>query len=148
MSAALSCPVEDRLAIQDLAVAYARAVDTMGDIDGVLAVFAEDAVFDLSAIGLDPLHGHERIRAFYEAVFAANAHHAHHLSNFALTAYDGDSGALTCHVHGIGVARDGGRVTVHGRYHFAVARTAAGWKATHYALDLLLPIESTPGSPA
>jgi hypothetical protein len=41
-------PIEDRLAIQDVLVAYANAVDHIGNIEGVLDVFVEDAVFDLS----------------------------------------------------------------------------------------------------
>ena len=48
----MNCPIEDRLAIQDLMIAYAHAVDTIGNIDGILDVFTEDAVFDLSGIGL------------------------------------------------------------------------------------------------
>ena len=48
----MHCPIEDRLAIQDLMIAYAHAVDTIGNIDGILDVFTEDAVFDLSGIGL------------------------------------------------------------------------------------------------
>lgn len=43
----MQCPIEDRLAIQDLMIAYAHAVDTVSDIDAVLDVFTEDAVFDL-----------------------------------------------------------------------------------------------------
>ena len=70
----VTCPVEDRLAIQDVLVAYANAVDHIGNIEGVLDVFVEDAVFDLSGIGLAPMNGHEGIRAFFTNVFANMAH--------------------------------------------------------------------------
>lgn len=36
------CPLEDRIALEDLASAYCNAVDRVGDLDGVLAVFAGD----------------------------------------------------------------------------------------------------------
>jgi hypothetical protein len=39
-------------------------------------------------------------------------------------------------------AKDGGGMTVHGRYYFDLVRTSTGWKANRYALDFLLP----PGS--
>ncbi|WP_408589127.1 nuclear transport factor 2 family protein [Novosphingobium sp.] len=134
------CPVEDRLAIQDLLIAYAHAVDTIGDIDGILAVFTPDAVFDLSGIGLAPLHGHDAIAAFYATVFANNVHHAHNLSNFAITAYGGDTASIRAYVQGIGIGKDGSSVTVNGRYYFDVVRTPEGWKATRYTMDFLLPL--------
>ena len=52
------CPLEDRIALEDLASAYCNAVDRVGDLDGVLAVFAEDAVYDLSGFGLGLMQGH------------------------------------------------------------------------------------------
>jgi ketosteroid isomerase-like protein len=136
-------PVEDRLAIQDLLIAYAHSVDTIGDIDGILSVFTEDAVFDLSGIGLAPQIGHDGIRAFFTTVFANMAHQAHYLSNFAITAYAGDTASIRAYVTGMGVGKDGSGVTVHGRYYFDVVRTAAGWKATRYTMDFLLPLSGT-----
>ncbi|KRB85249.1 ketosteroid isomerase [Sphingomonas sp. Root710] len=134
------CPVEDRMAIEDLIVAYAAAVDSMSDLDGICAIFTGDAEFDLSGIGMTKVVGHAAIRSFYEAVFAANSHHAHYLSNFAVSGYDGDSAVVRCYVQGMAQAKDGGSLTVHGRYHFAVVRTAAGWKATRYHMDFLMPL--------
>lgn len=139
----MNCPIEDRLAIQDLMVAYAHAVDTVSDIDAVLDVFTPDAVFDLSGIGLTPQIGHEGIRAFFTNVFANMANHAHYLTNFALTAFDGDTASMRAYVIGMGVGNDGRAVTVHGRYYFDVRRTAAGWKATRYTMDFLMPLSGT-----
>lgn len=137
------CPIEDRLAIQDLLIAYAHAVDTIGNIDGILDVFVEDAVFDLSGIGLAAVHGHAGIRAFFTTVFANMAHHAHYLTNFAITAYDGDTASIRAYVIGMGQGKDGRGVTVNGRYFFDVRRTAAGWKATRYTMDFLMPLTGT-----
>ncbi|WP_225009220.1 MULTISPECIES: nuclear transport factor 2 family protein [Novosphingobium] len=139
----VQCPVEDRLAIQDVLVAYAAGCDSMGDIDAIVDVFTEDAVFDLSGIGLTPQVGHEGIRAFFTNVFENMAHHAHYLTNFAITAYDGDTASIRAYVIGMGVGKDGRGVTVNGRYYFDVRRTDAGWKATRYTMDFLLPLSGT-----
>ncbi len=58
------CPVEDRLAIEDLAVAYAYAVDDIGNSEGVAALFAGDGVYDVSGFGLGEFVGRDAIRAF------------------------------------------------------------------------------------
>jgi ketosteroid isomerase-like protein len=139
----MQCSIEDRLAIQDLMIAYAHAVDTIGNIDGILDVFTEDAVFDLSGIGLTPQLGHDGIRAFFTNVFANMAHHAHYLTNFAVTAYAGDTASMRAYVIGMGQGKDGSSVTVNGRYYFDVRRTEAGWKATRYTMDFLMPLSGT-----
>lgn len=136
-------PVEDRLAIEDLVVAYAHAIDTMGDPADVLALFTTDAVYDLSGIGLARLEGHEAIRGFCETVFANMAHQAHYLSNFAVTTYAGDTASARCYVSGMGLGKDGSRVSAHGRYYFDLVRTAGGWQAARYSMDLLMPISGT-----
>lgn len=136
-----SCPVEDRLAIQHLLVAYAHGLDGLHDVDGLLALFVEDAVFDLSGIGFAKLEGHAAIRRFFEDTFAAMAAQAHYLSNFAITAYAGDRASIRAYVTGMARYKAGGGVTVHGRYYFDVVRTAAGWKAAHYTMDFLIPPE-------
>ena len=137
------CPIEDRFAIQDVLIAYADAVDQMDSIDAICAVFTEDAVFDLSGIGLAAVHGHDGIRTFFTNVLANMAHHAHYLTNFAITAYDGDTASIRAYVIGMGVGKDGRTVTVNGRYYFDVRRTDAGWKATRYTMDFLLPLSGT-----
>lgn len=139
----MKCPIDDRLEIQDLMIAYAHAVDTVSDIDAVLDVFTPDAVFDLSGIGLTPQVGHKGIREFFTNVFANMANHAHYLTNFAVTAYDGDTASMRAYVIGMGVGKDGSTVTVNGRYFFDVRRTDAGWKATRYTMDFLMPLSGT-----
>lgn len=126
--------------MEDLLVAYAHAVDSF-DVDGIRAVFVEDAVFDLSGIGFPALNGHAEIERFFAETFAAMAAQAHYLSNFAVTAYHGDSASVRAYVTGIGRYKAGGGITVQGRYYFDMVRTAAGWKATRYTMDFLLPPE-------
>jgi ketosteroid isomerase-like protein len=133
-------PVADRLAINDLVIAYATAVDSMGDVDAILDIFTKEAEFDLSSVGMACITGHAAIRLFYEGVFAANSHHAHYISNFAVTAYAGHTASARAYVIGMGRGKDGSAITVHGRYYFDVSRTKHGWKATRYSMDTMLPI--------
>lgn len=137
-----ACPIEDRLAIQDLLVSYAHAVDSLHDLDGICDVFVADAVFDLSGIGFPSLNGHGEIRTFFADTFAAMQAHAHYLTNFAITAYDGDTASIRAYVTGMGQYKAGGGITVHGRYYFDVVRTGAGWKARRYTMDFLIPPQS------
>lgn len=137
----IECPVEDRLAIRDLLVAYAHAVDSLQDLDGICDIFVEDAVFDLSGIGFPVVSGHAGIRGFFAETFGAMAAHAHYLTNFAITAYRGDTASVRAYVIGMGRYKAGGGITVHGRYYFDVVRIAAGWKACRYTMDFLIPPE-------
>ena len=131
--------VEDRLAIEDLAVAYCTAVDAIGDVEGVCAVFTEDAVYDLSGYGMAALGGHAEIRTFFAAAFPSMAHNAHYLSNFAITAYAGETASARAYVHAYSKGTDGSEIEVRARYYFDVVRGATGWKIAHLALDFLIP---------
>ncbi len=137
------CPIEDRLAIEDLMVSYCTAVDSLGDLQALCDVFTEDGVLDLSGIGLPKKIGHAGIREFFTGVFADMSHHAHYLTNFAMTAYDGDTASARAYIIGMGRSKDGNEVTVNGRYYFDVRRTPAGWKTTRYTMDFMMPL---PGS--
>lgn len=123
-----NCSIDDRLAIEDLTVAYCTAVDTIGDIDGVCALFTPDAVYDLSGIGMAELHGHEAIRAFFAGAFPTMAHNAHYISNFALTGHAGETATARAYVHAMSTGIDGSCMEVRARYFFDVVRSAAGWK--------------------
>ncbi len=133
-------PIDDRLAIEDLMIAYCTAVDSLSDLDAVCAVFTADAEFDLSGIGLPKKHGHAGIREFFTAVFADMTHHAHYLSNFAITGYGGDTASARAYITGMGRSRAGNTVAVHGRYYFDVKRTSAGWRANRYTMDFMMPL--------
>jgi ketosteroid isomerase-like protein len=134
-----ACPIEDRLALQDLTIAYAHAVDSMHDIDGIAACFTEGADYDLSGVGMPKVEGRAGIRALFTSIFEANAHHAHYLSNFAVTAYGGDTASVRTYVRGMGRGRDGSEIIVHGRYYFDAVRSAEGWLFDRYSIDFLMP---------
>lgn len=137
------CPIADRLALEDLTVAYAHALDSMGDVADICACFTEDAVYDLSGIGMAKVTGHSGISDLFTGIFATMSHQAHYLSNFAVTAYAGDTASVRTYVAGTGRAKDGNQVTVNGRYYFDAVRTAEGWKFARYHMDFLLPVPGT-----
>lgn len=138
-ASAPACPLEDRIALEDLVVAFAHAVDAMDDAGQVLACFTDDGVIDLTGIGMARFEGHAGIRAFYEGAFAANAHMAHVVSNVAVTAWSGDRAAVRSYVTAMARGKDGSAITVHGRYYFDAARTPQGWRFTGYSMDFLIP---------
>lgn len=132
-------PLEDRIALQDLMTAYCYAVDDIGNIEGLLELFTQDAVLDFRKIGLPLMDGHGDIRAFFEGVFTDMTHHAHYITNFRPEAYDGDSAAMSAYVIGMGRARDGNEVTVQVQYRFDAVRVDGGWKANRYSMFAMMP---------
>jgi ketosteroid isomerase-like protein len=134
-----ACPIEDRLALEDLTIAYAHAVDSLSDIDGICACFTQDVDYDLTGIGMAHVAGHAGVREFFAGVFAANSHHAHYLSNFTVTAFAGDTASVRCYVIGMGRGHDGSSILVNGRYYFDAVRTTAGWRFARYTMDFLMP---------
>lgn len=133
-------PQADRQALQDLTIAYAHAVDSMHDLDGICACFTEDADYDLSGIGMAHVQGAAGIREFFAGAFTANSHHAHFLSNFAVTAFGGDTASVRTYVNGFGRARDGTTINVMGRYYFDAVRRPDGWRFARYSMDFMMPI--------
>lgn len=136
-------PIEDRLALQDLLTAYCFAVDKLDDLDGMLSLFTEDAVYDLSAIGLLRTEGHAGIRDFFSLVFADMTHHAHYATNFVVQRYDGDTASTRAYVMGMGNSRDGNSVTVFVDYYLDCVRTPQGWKIKRFYEEPLMPMPSS-----
>lgn len=135
----MRCPVEDRLAINDLAVAYAYAVDDIGNSDSVANLFVEDGVYDVTGFGLGEFAGREAIRAFFDGAFAGMAHNAHMLSNFRMLEFAGDSAVAEAYIHAFSEGRDGQLLDLKALYRFDVARVADAWKIARFAMKLLIP---------
>ena len=137
-----NCPLDEARALENVLIAYAHAVDSMGDTRAITDLFVEDAIFDLSGINYPSLNGRAEIAGFFTNVFEAVAHQAHYLSNFAVTSYDGNSASVRAYVTGMAKYKAGGGIIVHGRYYFDMVRTAEGWKAARYSMDFLIPPEA------
>jgi ketosteroid isomerase-like protein len=137
------CPIEDRIALQDLMTDYCYAVDGLASVDELLDLFTEDAVLDFSDIGLPAMHGRAAHRAFFDGVFADMSHHTHYISNFRLKDYTGDAATMLAYVQGLGRAKDGNEVLVHVRYRMDCERRGGAWKCIRYFILAGMPM---PGS--
>lgn len=135
-----ACPIKDRVAIEDLAIAYCSAVDRIGDAGGVASLFAENAVYDLQALGLGKKEGRDAIRAFFDEAFKSMAYNAHFLTNFRLLDFAGDEAKAAAYVHGFSRSVDGIVLEVKASYAFEVARTAEGWRFGRLAVSMLMPM--------
>ena len=124
-------PQHVRQALQDLMTDYCYAVDGLKDVEPLLALFTEDAVADLTAIGLPLMEGKPAIRAFFDGVFAGMSHHFHMIANFRPQSWDGEVGAMTAYVVGMGRANDGNTVTVQVHYRMECVQQGDAWKCRH-----------------
>ncbi len=122
-SAAMESPAmesEDILAIHDLLARYGHVVDD-ADWSALSDVFADEAVFDLEAVGRGSAHGTEELRA----CFARLDHPlAHHTTNVTIEP-TGHSG------RGCAVSTSWSPTTARtrtGEYHDEVVHTAQGWR--------------------
>lgn len=131
--------IEDRLAIEDLAVAYAYAVDAIGDSEGVASLFTQDGVYDVSGFGLGEFVGRDAIRTFFDGAFAGMASNAHLLSNFRLVGHGGDTATAEAYMHAYSLSKDGNLLDLKALYRFDVARVANEWKIARFAMKLLIP---------
>ena len=89
--------IEDRLAIEDLFVRYAAALDE-GDVEGVVGCFTEDGWLDSSIVGRH--QGRERLREFAEGIAESKrrgAQFRHAVSNFRIDV-SGDRGRARCYL--------------------------------------------------
>jgi len=109
--------VQDWLAIQDLFVRYATALDD-GDVETVVGCFTADARLESPAIGV--IQGTEAIRAFagrFRALRAGGTQFRHMITNLAAELHAGRSRARATAYLLVMISRDGAhRSLPPGRY--------------------------------
>lgn len=132
--------IEDRLALQDLLHAYCTAIDTMTDLDALMACFTEDAVFDVTGIGLPRFEGQDAIRGFFAQVFGDMTHHGHYITNFAIDSIAGDEAFCRNYAIGNGRSRDGLVIQAFVKYDLHFVRTPSGWKMKAFIEDEVMPL--------
>lgn len=116
---------EDRFAITDLINLHGHLTDN-GDLDGWPALFSEDVVYDVTALGGDVLVGLHALRAAALELGERNPV-AHHVTNIVLNEVaDGTVRALS---KGLSVRTDGSAGSV--TYEDTIGRVGDGWKITH-----------------
>jgi uncharacterized protein (TIGR02246 family) len=132
---------QDRLDLGDVVNLYAFAVDDIGNVDGVVALFTPDAVYDLSVLGMGEILGHAGIGGFFENAFAGMAQNAHFMSNIVVLSDDGAARArVQAYGHAFSLGKDGAMMEVKARYTFDMARGGDGWRIARLGIAMLLPV--------
>ncbi len=132
--------IEDRQALQDVLNAYCKAVDSLTDLDGLMACFTEAPVFDVTGIGLPRFEGKAAVRGFFEQVFGDMTHHAHLITNFNVDRLEDDEAFCTNYAIGNGKSKAGLVIHVYVRYKLHFARTSDGWKMKSFTEDAIMPL--------
>lgn len=130
--------VEDRLALQDLIHSYCIHIDEAKDVDAIVDCFVDDAVLDLSGLGLPVITGGRDIHDFFVSVLAATECNAHYSTNFRINRLEGDEADCQAYVYAVGVAKDGNDILVHAKHQYKCVRTAQGWRIKHFSEPYLV----------
>ena len=119
--------VEDRLAIHDLFVRYATALDD-GEVETVLDCFTADATLESPAIGR--ISGREAIRAFaarFAAQRAAGTQFRHVIANLSARV-DGGTARATAYLLVVISSNGEHRSLPPGRYECELVKQDGGWR--------------------
>ena len=126
----MAASVEDRLAINDLFVRYATALDN-GDVDTIVGCFTEDGSLESPAVGV--YSGRAGIREFsnrFAAFRARGSQLRHVLSNLAVDV-KGDQAHATAYLVHI-ITRNGkSEMMPPGRYDCRLERVDGEWLFKH-----------------
>lgn len=133
--------IEDREALHDVLLAYYTAVDSLSDLDGLVECFTEEALFDVSPLGIGQFVGRPAIRGFFAQVFADMSHHAHHVTNIRIWSQDDKAATGRAYVVGRGRSHAGMQVFVSCYIDLEYARTGSGWKISSFVEGSLMPLE-------
>lgn len=133
--------IEDREALHDVLLAYYTAVDSLTDLDGLVDCFTEEALFDLTPLGLERYVGREAIRGFFAQVFTEMSHHAHHVTNIRIWSQDDNAATGRAYVVGRGRSHAGMQAFVSCYIDLAYVRTDGGWKISSFIEGSLMPLE-------
>lgn len=123
--------IADRLAIHDLFVRYATALDN-GEVETVVGCFAADAVLESPQIGV--IEGAEAIRAFagrFAAQRAQGTQFRHMITNLAAVIEPGGERARASAYLLVAISRDGkSHFLPPGRYECNLVKQGGAW---HFA---------------
>jgi len=129
----------DRLAVQDVLSAYARAIDGK-DWVALEAVFTADMEADFRAFaGRETVKGRDRWIAAIRLTIAGLDATQHLLGNHRVS-LDGDRATMNAYVqavHRLKTDRGDGEYTIGGHYDVELRREAGGWRIAFYRLNVL-----------
>ena len=125
-------------AIRALTHRYGLALDAF-DIDGTVAAFTPDVVFDCGAFGLERLEGRESLRRFFEHNEQAMANQIHLFANHIIELDGPDDAHGTNYLIQDGYTKEGGRIQCLGLNRDRYVRTPEGWLITERVITPLVP---------
>jgi ketosteroid isomerase-like protein len=125
-------------AIRALTHRYGLALDSF-DLDGTVAVFTPDVVFDCTAFGLERLEGRESLRRFFEHNEQAMANQIHLFANHIIELDGPDEAHGSNYLIQDGYTKDGDRIQCLGLNRDRYVRTADGWLIKERTISPLVP---------
>lgn len=137
--------IEDRLAIEDLMVRYTTALDE-GDIEGVVACFAEDGWLDSPIVGRH--QGHAELRQFAELTAKptrAGVRFRHVVSNFRIDV-EGNRGRVRCYLLDWATVGRETTLLAPGEYDCELVRGPDGWLLQNRQVRMDHPFEIPTGN--
>lgn len=117
--------VEDRLAIEETISLHGHLFD-LEEVDRLDELFTDDVVYDLTDVGMEPLHGIEAVLAAALELGDGNPI-AHHVTNVVVT--DVHDGLVHTRCKAIVVKADGGCGSA--TYVDTLRHERAGWRISH-----------------
>jgi 3-phenylpropionate/cinnamic acid dioxygenase small subunit len=127
-----SLDIADRLAVQDLIMRYATAMDTQ-DWDLFRSCFRPDARTVMDRVGeFDTCEAVIELLAPRLTIFAALQHF---VSNVVVSGY-GDAATAVTYFVSHHVPKSGDAYTYGGTFDFALARDAEGWRITSHTIRI------------
>jgi ketosteroid isomerase-like protein len=128
----------DRIEITELSHRYATALDRF-DLDGLLAPFSEDIVFDCRPVGLEEFKGKAALKEFFVHNIEAMADQIHLFGN-QIVEFDGaDEAHGSNYLVQDGHAKNGARIQTWALSNDRYVRTADGWRIAQRIVSPLLP---------
>ncbi len=128
------------VALSDLMTEYTYAVDNRRSGEDVAVLFTDDAVIDFSDVAFPTMRGREEILAFYNSLVENMAWEFHMPANLRPDSWDGEVGAITAYVIGMGRPKQGDGVEVQVRYRMECVQQGDAWKCRHFSLKAMMPV--------
>lgn len=125
-------------AIRSLCSRYSRGVDRF-DLMERLACFAEDAIFDLSAMGLGVHKGSKNLKAYFSHNLNTMAHQMHLSSNFIIEIDGPEDAHGTSYLFTEGLTKKGDVVRSHAFNEDIYIKQGKEWLISRRICSPLLP---------
>jgi hypothetical protein len=143
---AAALPIEERIAIQELAHLYALYCDTR-HFERLADLFAQECLYDEAVVGGRPAKSRDEVLALFRAASAKLGPMIHICTNHIISAFSGDCASGLCHVLAEGIFNiEGGQqpFRIFGYYDDQYTKVGGRWRFKSRVLRLLVPSQGAP----